>query len=58
MYLRDYLTFSLNFSDFSDLKAVGRQREGKEEKWKKIKRVEILKGAARFELSVKQAYAL
>ena len=24
----------------------------------KIKRVEILKGAARFELSVKQAYAL
>ena len=54
MYLKDYLTFSLNFSD---LKAVGRQWEGKVEKWKKIKGVD-LKGVARFELSVKQASAL
>jgi len=53
MYLRDYLTFSLNFSD---LKAVRGQWECGEVE--KIKRVEILKGAARFELSVKQTYAL
>ena len=57
MYLKDYLTFSLNFSD---LEAVGRSGKAvgrKSGEVEKIKGVD-LKGVARFELSVKQAYAL